>query len=237
MCNSRDMALFFGSMAIKVCGVTGRSYTYARLRDMSAAIASRLITVLKLQPCDTVALVSPNVPEFPAVVMGGVEAGTIITTVNPLYTAEEISRQFINSGSKCVFASDESVSVVIEAVKSLPEPIPIIVISTEGKPCPQGCIKFSEFSDTKNADFSVLDKALELSKPNDVCMMPYSSGTTGLPKGVELTHNNIASNCEMLKAGEVPLVTPASGRYLIHNLQLCTYASDKNGKKYNLTDF
>lgn len=67
--------------------ITGRQYTYAELRDSSAALAVRFQTKFKLGKGDVVAICLPNLPEYPGAVLGAIEAGLTVTTVNPIYTA------------------------------------------------------------------------------------------------------------------------------------------------------
>ena len=67
--------------------ITGRQYTYAELRDSSAALAVRLQTKFKLGKGDVLAICLPNLPEYPGAVLGAIEAGLTVTTVNPIYTA------------------------------------------------------------------------------------------------------------------------------------------------------
>lgn len=69
----------------QVCGVTGRQYTYARLRDHSVAVAIRLQK--KFKRGDVAAICLPNIPEFPIALLGILEAGLVVTTINPIYTA------------------------------------------------------------------------------------------------------------------------------------------------------
>lgn len=69
--------------------MTGRSYTYAQLRDHSAALAIRMHNQLNLQIGDVIAVCLPNMPEFPIAVLGSIEAGLIATTINPIYTARK----------------------------------------------------------------------------------------------------------------------------------------------------
>lgn len=69
-----------------ICGITGRQYSYGKLRDHSAAVAYRLRNNFGLQCGDVVAISMPNVPEFAIVALGAIEAGLILTTINPAYT-------------------------------------------------------------------------------------------------------------------------------------------------------
>lgn len=73
-----------------MCGITGRQYTYSRLRDHSAALAIRLNSKLNLQIGDVIAVCLPNMPEFPIASLGAIEAGLVITTINPIYTAGKL---------------------------------------------------------------------------------------------------------------------------------------------------
>lgn len=67
--------------------MSGRQYTYAQLRDSCAALAVRLQTKFKLQRGEVIAICIPNLPEFPIVALGALEAGLVVTTMNPIYTA------------------------------------------------------------------------------------------------------------------------------------------------------
>lgn len=72
---------------LKVDGITDRSLTYDKLRDLSRALAVRLQTSLGLKPGDTVAVCLHNSIEYPIVCLGASEAGVIVTTINPMYTS------------------------------------------------------------------------------------------------------------------------------------------------------
>lgn len=197
-----------------ICGVTGRSYTYGTLRDHCAALAIRLQQKCKLNFGDTVAICLPNIPEFPVVAFGTIEAGLVVTTVNPIYTAEEISRQLSDSGTKILFGTAANYSVLKEATRLAKLQIPIVCIRTEkDEIMPEGAIDFLELSNPSGVHFSSLKRHER--QPDDVVFMPYSSGTTGLPKGVELTHTNIISNSQMLatKAGVSTVILPTTDTF------------------------
>lgn len=81
----KNLAKWHDKTAI-VCGITGRQYTYGKLRDHSAAVAYRLRSNFNLKSGDVVAISMPNVPEYAIVVLGALEAGLTITTINPSYT-------------------------------------------------------------------------------------------------------------------------------------------------------
>lgn len=79
--------VFLLSLNFQVDVITGRQYTFAELRDSSAALAVRFQTKFKLVKGDVVAICLPNLPEYPGAVLGAIEAGLTVTTVNPIYTA------------------------------------------------------------------------------------------------------------------------------------------------------
>jgi len=73
--------------------ITDRQYTFAQMRDSSAAFAVRLQTKFKLQKPDVLAICLPNLPEYPIATLGAIEAGLTVTTVNPVYTPGKKSLQ------------------------------------------------------------------------------------------------------------------------------------------------
>ncbi|XP_053697105.1 uncharacterized protein LOC128744275 [Sabethes cyaneus] len=207
----------FGQWANKtaaICGVTGRSYTYGKLRDHCAALAIRLQQQCGLGYSDTLAICLPNVPEFPAITLGAIEAGLIVTTINPIYTAEEISKQLVDSNTKILFGTAANYTVLKQATNLAQRKIPIVCVRTSNDDLlPEGAIDFAELSNPTGVHFSSLQHHRR--DPEDIVFLPYSSGTTGLPKGVELTHTNIVSNSEMLKvkAGKTILIYPTTDTF------------------------
>lgn len=197
-----------------VCGVTGRSYTYGQLRDHCAALAIRLQQKCKLAFGDTMAICLPNLPEFPVATFGAIEAGLVVTTINPIYTADEISKQLVDSDAKILFGTVSNYSVLKHATELANKQIPIVCVRTSmDESMPNGVIDFVELSNPTGVHFSSLRHHNR--DPDDVVFLPYSSGTTGLPKGVELTHTNIVSNSEMLavKTGCSTVVLPTTDTF------------------------
>lgn len=197
-----------------VCGITGRSYTYSRLRDHSAALSIRLHSKLKFEIGDVIAVCLSNIPEFPIAALGAIEAGLIVTTINPIYTSSEIQKQLESSKPKAIIGTPKTFATIKQAVENCKEDIKIICIKTEvNEAIPSGAIDFNELIDIKNVDFSSLRPHNR--HPDDLAFLPYSSGTTGLPKGVMLSHNNIGVNCEQLgvKFGDSVISLPTTDQY------------------------
>lgn len=178
---------------VTVCARTGRGYTYEQAFNLSNAFAANLRKKFKIRDGDTVMVMLPNTPDYPLIMLGVMEAGGIVSTLNPVYTAHEIQRQLSMSDAKVIVTLPEKVNIVREAFKIAKKSIPIIVVKTNGDATPEGTAVFNELSEDVHVDKSCLKEVRVTT--NDVCFLPYSSGTTGLPKGVELTNRNIVANC------------------------------------------
>lgn len=109
---------------------------------------------------------------------------------------DEIHRQLLLSDTKVIVTIPEIVNVLKEAIKLAKINIPIIIVKTKGQPTPEGTIPFNELSEDVHVDTSCLKEVRR--SLNDICYLPYSSGTNGLPKGVELTNKNIIANCQQI---------------------------------------
>ncbi|XP_069685512.1 uncharacterized protein [Periplaneta americana] len=195
------------------CIVTGRHYTYAEARELSGRFAASLYRI-GLQPGNTLAIIMPNSAEWPIVFLGALEAGIVVTTVNPVYTADEMSHQLRDSGAKAVVTISMNHSKVIKAfnmVAGKSKPLVIIAPGFEQRSqLPDGAIDLMELLqdgiDTSNVRFS--------GNIDDMAILPYSSGTTGLPKGVMLSQRHLAVGCEQQNnRTEICLTQPAVGSH------------------------
>ncbi|XP_004928344.1 uncharacterized protein LOC101747041 [Bombyx mori] len=179
-----------------VCATTGRGYTYEQGFKLSNTFAANLRRKFQVRDGDVVAVMLPNIPDFPLVTMGILEAGGIITSINPIYTAHEVQRQLVLSEAKIVVTLPETVAIIKEACKMAKIDLPIITIKTNGEVTQEGTVLFNDLTEDVHVDKSCLREVRR--SASDVCFLPYSSGTTGLPKGVELTHRNLIANCEQV---------------------------------------
>ncbi|BFG02828.1 probable 4-coumarate--CoA ligase 3 [Drosophila madeirensis] len=187
------------SRTAAVCVVTDRQYTFAQMRDASAAFAVRLQTKFKLRKPDVVAICLPNMPEYPIATLGAIEAGLTVTTVNPIYTADEIARQLTFSAANFIVGTVQNHGTLSEACRLAGKRLPIAVIrSRQDEALPAGAIDFYELISTQNVRYDDLQVRKDATA-DDMVFLPFSSGTTGLPKGVMLSHNNITSNCEQVQ--------------------------------------
>ena len=179
-----------------VCGASGRSYTYAGLATAIRQVASGL-AAHGVHKGDVVGLVSPNTPDFAVVFYAIVSIGAICSTVNPAATAEEIGVQFADSGAVMLFTVPDLYDKCAAAAR-LAGTVREIVVFGEHAPA----VPYAEL-------FAHGDTPPEvaINPATDVCVLPYSSGTSGIPKGVMLTHRNLVANlCQMHAL--VPMLTP-----------------------------
>ncbi|XP_050293126.1 uncharacterized protein LOC126733774 [Anthonomus grandis grandis] len=191
------------------CALTHRKLTFGEVRKASRNLSKALRKKLGLKKGDVALIYFPNCPEFPVATLACLEAGIVASTVNSLYTPDEISRQLKDSQAKIIITCQEVYANAEKAVASLPGKIPIICARTKSdQSLPQGAIDFTELTNT------IIDiPDLDPPSPDDIAILPYSSGTTGLPKGVELSHRNIVSNLCQLSEHEVDFIEKAHGNF------------------------
>lgn len=160
---------------------SGRAYTYGQL----LADARRLAAGLHrdgFSKGDVVAMMTPNVLEYPIVFHGVALAGGATTTLNPLYTAGEIATQLKDSGARILVTIPALAEKAREAAKEAGVERVVGIGGGEG---------LEAFSDLLSDD-ELPDIAVDPAE--DVVALPYSSGTTGFSKGVMLTHRNLVAN-------------------------------------------
>lgn len=157
-------------------GPTGRSMTAATFMDQVKRMASGLASA-GLGAGHTVAIMAPNIPEYCVVFHAVAWGGGTITTLNPTYTAHEVAHQLSDSGAELLITIPDFVETAREGAGDTP----VIAIGT-----PEYA---ALFADPLNAQVPVdLD--------DFTVVLPYSSGTTGLPKGVMLSHRNLVINVD-----------------------------------------
>ncbi|KAJ8719693.1 hypothetical protein PYW08_011868 [Mythimna loreyi] len=183
------------------CGASGRGYDYGMMRMMIDRCAGALAGHLKMAPGDRIGLILPNLPEFVVLIHGAMKAGLVVTFANPLYTADEVKRQFGDCNVKAIATIEMFMPVAQEVAKSLKDYKGTIWVGGEDDKG-QGVYGLrSLLMADHQADLPTVDC-------EEVCLIPYSSGTTGMPKGVMLTHKNLVSN---LKQTQCPKMMKYEG--------------------------
>jgi acyl-CoA synthetase (AMP-forming)/AMP-acid ligase II len=164
-------------------GQSGQSITFGQTKQLAHRVGAGLAQ-RGLQKGDVVALYLPNSPEYPALFHGTALVGGVVTTANPLASGEELGRQLKDSGAKFLVTIPQllekaKVAATNAGIKE------IFILGAEGR----GATPFTELIANDGQIPSVNIKPKE-----DLVALPYSSGTTGLPKGVMLTHFNLVAN-------------------------------------------
>ena len=179
-----------GERTAFVDGPTGRVVSYEALAGQIRALAGGL-AARGVGPGTTWALMSPNVPEYAVVFHALAYAGATVTTLNPTYGAEEIAFQLKDAGATAII----TVGMFLETASKAADEAGIKDIFLIGP------------GDAPSITTLVgppLAAQVEVDLNRHVVVLPYSSGTTGFPKGVMLTHHNLTANIEQL-AAHMPL--------------------------------
>ncbi|ORX71374.1 acetyl-CoA synthetase-like protein [Linderina pennispora] len=164
-----------------------KTLSFADLEKLTHGIASGLFNSAGLKKGDTLLVVLPNNIYYPAVTLATQMVGAVVSTANPLYTARELAHQIELTGAKMVVSIDAKVPVVKEAVRLANSPIPDSLIFTL-----DGTNRIFDIISPK--PFPRVYLRTEEETASALSFIVFSSGTSGKPKGVMLSHRNIVSN-------------------------------------------
>ena len=167
----------------------GTRISYCELLDRSNRRASAL-TARGVSKGDRVALLAWNCAEFVIASYGVIIAGAVLTTINSGYREGEIAHQLSDSGSRLLIVHESLPEVAKLALTSAPAVEKLVVIGGDGSVGES----FESFVQSGDPDPPKVD----IDPKEDLAALPYSSGTTGLTKGVMLTHFNLTSNIQQL---------------------------------------
>ncbi|MGZ0713154.1 AMP-binding protein (plasmid) [Coraliomargarita sp. W4R53] len=216
---------------------TGAETTYATLRGQINAFAGA-IAARGVAPKTVVAMLCPNVPAFATVFHGILRAGATVTTINSLYTAGEIEKQLKDADAQWFVTVSPLLTQAKQAAAAagIADDHLIVLDGVEGHPNLRELL-------TSGAPAPEVD----IDAATQVAVLPYSSGTTGIPKGVMLTHRNLVANVQQCRAGidlkptdRVLAVLPffhIYGMTVLLNLALRQRASLVTMPKFDLVDF
>ncbi|MDJ0915755.1 MAG: long-chain fatty acid--CoA ligase [Desulfobacterales bacterium] len=191
-----------------------RGRTFAKVRDTANRVANFLRSA-GVSKGDRAAIFLPNLPHYPEIFFGILKAGAVCVTCNPLYKATELNYQLKDSGAKVLFCMDhpefystaaEAVkgsdvdTVVICGVKSYLPPIKAFLGSLLGKiPKAARHEPGHLLYDHIVTQASPTAPEVDIDPVNDLAIIIYTGGTTGVPKGAALTHTNLAHNIAALE--------------------------------------
>jgi len=219
---SATAALYGDQPAFTTCLPNGMNGTlsYAQADEMSDALAVYLREIAGLTTGDRVAIQVPNCLAYPIAAMAVFKAGCVLVNVNPLYTPEEMAKQFADAEPAAIVVVDMFADKLAEAMQGHPIPNVIVTRIAEYfpampkaivgavqkywdktiKPVTLPHIRLPEAVKAGRAKHAETHNALESYRqsiePDDVACLQYTGGTTGVSKGAMLTHSNILMNME-----------------------------------------
>ncbi len=177
-----------------LCHINDLSFTYAQVDEISGRVASALLAT-GLQRGDKVALQLPNLPQFLFTYFGLMKAGLVMVPLNPLLRAPEVAYHLQDSQAKVLVTFEMFAEEACKGAGEL-EGITTYVVNLPGSDVrPQGTKHFDELY------FADDTRDIVPTNGDETAVLLYTSGTTGKPKGAELTHLNLYMNCTI--AGEL----------------------------------
>ena len=189
----------------------GKAITFGEIDVLSAQFGAFLQTACGLKKGDRVAVMMPNVLQYPIVVHGALRAGLTVVNTNPLYTARELEHQLVDSGATVIVILENFAHVLQEVIAHTP--VKHVVVTSVGEMLgfPKGAIvNFVvrhkrkqvkpynlpgawKFRDALKAGSRARMQPVTLSH-SDIAFLQYTGGTTGVAKGAMLTHGNMVAN-------------------------------------------
>ena len=236
----------------------GKNVTYAQTDSLSQAFGAYL-QGLGLGRGDRVAVMMPNLPQYPVVVAAILRAGLVLVNVNPLYTARELEHQLKDSGAKAIIILENFAATLEKCLAATPVKHVVLcamgdqlgllkgtlvnyVVRHSRKLVPAfslpGAVRYNEAIARGTA--GTLKKPVI--KPDDVAVLQYTGGTTGVSKGAVLLHRNLVANVlqnevwamplmSRIPAGEQPTTVCALPLYHIFAFTYCMMLSMRMGGK------
>ena len=195
----------------------GSSITFCELDELSNIFACYLLYELNLKKGDRVAIMLPNINQYPIALCGILKAGLVVVNVNPLYTPRELKHQLLDSRAKTIIILENFANVLSEVIQETSIEKVILtkmgdMLSFPKKQIVNFIVKHVkklvspyEFSDsTSFSEILNKNRNLQLEKISidieDIAFLQYTGGTTGLSKGAMITHKNMLYNLYQSKA-------------------------------------
>ena len=213
----------FGRYADRVAySFMGKDISFAQTDAQSRAFAAYL-QGQGLVKGDRVAIMMPNVPQYPVVVAAVLRAGFVVVNVNPLYTPRELEHQLKDSGAKAIVIIENFASTLQQCIANTPVKHVVLcamgdqlgflkgmlvnyVVRNVKKLVPEyslpGAVRFNDaIAQGERGSFKPADI-----KPDDIALLQYTGGTTGVSKGAVLLHRNVIANVLQAEAWNEPVM-------------------------------
>nr|WP_285817666.1 long-chain-fatty-acid--CoA ligase FadD [Echinimonas agarilytica] len=201
----------------------GATLTYRGLEEKSRAFAAYLQQELKLKKGDRVAIMMPNLLQYPIALFGILRAGLVVVNVNPLYTPRELQHQLTDSGAKAIIIVSNFAHTLEKVVKDTPvQHVILTKLGDQLAPAKRTLVNFVVQYVKKMVPKYDLPDAISMRralskgrhqtyvKPelnhDDLAFLQYTGGTTGVAKGAMLSHGNMVGNLEQVAAMVGPVI-------------------------------
>ncbi|KAH7081375.1 hypothetical protein BKA63DRAFT_207176 [Paraphoma chrysanthemicola] len=171
-----------------------RKYTFADTKNLATLFGEGLRNLWDWQKDEVLALYAPNDVDIAPVIYGTFFAGGIVTPANPGYSADELAYQLENSGAHALVTTKQFLDTALKAAQKVGIPHDRVILLGADKDPSHRVKHWSNIRKTSGA----LRYRRRRAKPEDLAFLAFSSGTTGLPKGVMLTHRNIVADVVMI---------------------------------------
>ena len=215
----------------------GASMSYDELDRMSRAFGAYLKNVVGLSPGARVALMMPNVMQYPVALFGALRAGYVVVNCNPLYSPRELHHQLADSEAEAIVVLENFAQTLEKAIKGAR--VRAVIVTGAGDllgglrgalanfvlrhvrravprwNLPQA-VRFNQalaLGDAERIEFPAV-------KPDELAFLQYTGGTTGVPKGAMLTHGNMIANLQQTHAWLAPSLISESGETFVTALPL-----------------
>jgi long-chain acyl-CoA synthetase len=201
----------------------GATLTYAEVDRLSRAFAAYLREELKLPKGARVALMMPNILQYPIALFGALRAGYTVVACNPLYTPRELERQLADSGAEAIVVLENFAFVLQQALAQTK--VRHVIVTQLGdmlgwckgrlislaikfvkRLVPKWSIPSAVRFSTALREGAAIPWRPEPIGPEDIAFLQYTGGTTGVPKGAILTHRNIVANLQQHHAQLNPVL-------------------------------
>lgn len=172
-----------------------RRHTFADVKTLATLFGEGLRNLWDWQKDEVLALYAPNDIDIAPVIYGTFFAGGIVTPANPGYSADELAYQLNNAGAHALVTTKQFLKTALEAAEKANIPNDRVILLGAEKDETHRVKHWSNIRKTSGA----LRYRRRRAKPEDLAFLAFSSGTTGLPKGVMLTHRNIVADLLLVK--------------------------------------
>jgi long-chain acyl-CoA synthetase len=198
----------------------GRTLSFAQIDDASRAMAAYLQS-LGLEKGDRVAIMMPNIPQYPVAVAAVLRAGYVVVNVNPLYTPRELEHQLKDAGARAIIIIENFAATLQQVINNVPTKHVVLCAMGDMLGFPKGLIvnyvvrkvkklvpafelpQAVRFNDALSRGRGQAYKAPKVAS-SDIAVLQYTGGTTGVSKGAVLLHRNLVANVMQAEAWYQP---------------------------------